>query len=161
MRPDLVLCLGNEILSDDSFGFKVSQLLQNKYNFAGIAEIVFSALGGFKLIDLLKDRERVLVIDTIITGKHPPGTIHFFEMGHFTPAKNLTCSHQISLPTALEMGREYGMEMPSRVDVLAVEAKDLKTFSEKLTPPVEAALASALKSIVEWIEAKKEQSNFK
>jgi hydrogenase maturation protease len=153
MKPDLILCLGNEILTDDAFGFKVANLLQKLQEIEGKVEIVFSALGGFKLIDLLKGRKRTLVIDTISTGKAKAGTIHFFEMGQFTPAKNLTCSHQISLPTALALGREYGMDMPDRIDVLAVEIKDAKTFGEELTPPVAAALNPAVERVLSWINS--------
>lgn len=157
MRPDIVLCLGNEILSDDSFGYKIANILQNRYQFDSRAEVVFSPLGGFKLIDLLKERERALVIDTIQTGKAAPGTLHFFEMGHFAPAKNLTCSHQISLPTALALGREYGIDMPERIDVLAVEAKDTTTLNENLTPPVAAALDPAIDRILVWIGVRAEK----
>jgi hydrogenase maturation protease len=150
MKPDLILCMGNEILSDDSFGFKVANLLNNQKELKGRAEVVFSALGGFKLIDLLKGRQRALIVDTIFTGKTKAGTLHFFEMGQFTPAKNLTCSHQISLPTALSLGEEYGMDMPKRIDVLAVEIQDARTFSEDLTPQVAAALDPAIDRILNW-----------
>ena len=153
MRPDLILCLGNEILSDDAFGFKIANLLKTLEGLESKVEIVFSALGGFKLIDLLKGRKRTLVVDTIYTGKSRAGTLHFFEMGQFAPAKNLTCSHQISLPTALALGNEYGMDMPERIDVLAVEVQDAKTFSEELTPPVAAALDPAVEKILNWIDA--------
>jgi hydrogenase maturation protease len=151
MKPALVLCLGNEILSDDSFGFKIANRLLEQYDFNGRAEVEFSALGGLNLIDLLKDRERALIVDTIITDKAAPGTLHFVEMGYFVPSKNLTCSHQVNLPTALKFGRELGVCMPERIDVLAVEASDIETLSEKLTPLIEAALEPAINRILNWI----------
>ncbi len=151
MRPALVLCLGNEILSDDSFGYKIACRLQGQFDFNGEAEIEFSPLGGLNLIDLLKDRERALIVDTIITNDTAPGTLHFIEMGHFVPSKNLTCSHEVNLPTALQFGRELGISMPGRIDVLAVEAQDIETLSEKLTPQVEGALEPAINRILSWI----------
>jgi hydrogenase maturation protease len=151
MKPAIVLCLGNEILSDDSFGHKIACRLLDQYDFNGGAEIEFAALGGLNLIDLLKDRERALIVDTIITGDAAPGTLHFIEMGHFVPSKNLTCSHEVNLPTALQFGRELGMIMPDRIDVLAVEASDIVTLSEKLTPQVEGALNPAINRILNWI----------
>lgn len=151
MRPALILCLGNEILTDDAFGFKVAQKLNSQFYFNGNADVVFAPLGGFNLIDLLKDRERVLIVDTIMTGKASPGTLHFYKMGHFVPAKNLTCSHQISLPTAIAFAREYGITMPSKIDVLAVEAKDIETLNESMTPPVEAAVLPAIDKVLGWL----------
>jgi hydrogenase maturation protease len=143
--------MGNEILSDDSFGYKIASRLLERYDFNGRAEVEFSPLGGLNLIDLLKDRERALIVDTIVTTDADPGTLHFVEMGQFVPSKNLTCSHEVSLPTAIKFGRELGVSMPDRVDVLAVEACDLETLSEKLTPRVEAALEPAINRILNWI----------
>jgi hydrogenase maturation protease len=151
MRPALVLCLGNEILSDDSFGYKIACRLLEQYDFNGGAEVEFSPLGGLNLIDLLKDRDRALIVDTIITCDAAPGTLHFVEMGQFVPSKNLTCSHEVNLPTAIRFGRELGMFMPERIDVLAVEARDIETLSEKLTSQVEEAVEPAINRIVNWI----------
>jgi hydrogenase maturation protease len=151
MRPALVLCLGNEILSDDSFGHKIACRLLEQFDFNGGAEIEFSPLGGLNLIDLLKDRDRALIVDTIITNYAAPGTLHFIEMGQFVPSKNLICSHEVNLPTAIKFGRELGMIMPDRIDVLAVEARDIETLSEKLTPQVEEALDPAINRILNWI----------
>jgi hydrogenase maturation protease len=151
MKPALVLCLGNEVLSDDSFGHKIACRLSEQYDFDGAAEVEFSPLGGLNLIDLLKDRERALIVDTIITNEVSPGTLHFVEMGYFVPSKNLTCSHEVNLPTALEFGRQLGISMPDRIDVLAVEASDIETLSEKLTAQVEEALDPAINRILNWI----------
>ena len=43
------------------------------------------------------------------------------------------------------------MEMPRVVDLIAVEAQDLETLSEKLTPPVSSAVGKAIDMIREWI----------
>ncbi len=149
MKRDLVLCLGNEVLSDDRFGAVVAEeLLKSERNGA---EVMFAPVAGFALLNLLADRRRVLIVDTIQTGKSPPGTLHQFESGAFTPSTHLTTSHQISLPTALELGRKLGAEMPAQVDVLAVEAQDVTTLHEGLTPEVEKAVASAVSSVRDWI----------
>jgi len=158
LKPFLVLCLGNEILSDDSFGFKIEQILKREYDVGDNTEIVFSPLAGFNLLDLLKGRQRVLIIDTIVTGKAEPGTLHFLRMGHFTPAKNLTCSHQISLPTALNLGRELAIDMPDDIDILAVEAKDIETLDENMTHTVEEAVSGAIIRIMEWIGSNNEEA---
>jgi hydrogenase maturation protease len=100
---------------------------------------------------LLQDHERLLIVDTIVTGRALPGTIHFFPMGAETPSRQLTSSHQISLPHAIALGRELGMVMPGNVDVLAVEAQDVCTLSEEMTPPVEEALEPAVCRVTEWI----------
>jgi hydrogenase maturation protease len=150
-KPLLVLCLGNEILSDDGFGPEVARRFLEEDSADLPADVVFAPLAGFGLLDLLSGRKRVLIVDTIRTGTTEAGTLHHFPAGVMTPSRNLTTSHQISLPTALEFGRRLSMDMPEVIDVLAVEAQDIETLSEKLTPAVSAAVKQALDFIHNWI----------
>jgi hydrogenase maturation protease len=149
--------LGNEILSDDRFGAVVASALSETDH--DQAEIVFAPVAGFALLDLLVDRERVLIVDTIQTGNFPPGTLHRFEAAELAPSNHLTTSHQISLPTALELGRQMGLNMPAAVDVIAVEAQDVHTLSEDVSPAVRAAVDRAVKEIQQWISREKTVCN--
>lgn len=152
LNPLLILCLGNEIISDDSFGPRVAAILQSEGRLKDRCEVIFAPVAGFHLLDLMQGRSKVLIVDTIITGKAEPGTVHVFSAGIMTPSRNLTTSHQISLPTALELGKKLGYEMPAVVDVIAVEALDIETLSEELTTPVSNAMDEALEQIRNWIE---------
>lgn len=150
-KKTLILCLGNEIISDDGFGPAVADRLTE----AGVAdddtEVVFAPLAGFALLQLLEGRDRVLVIDTIRSRKSPPGTLYSFPADVFTPSRNLTTSHQINLPTAVGLGRKLGIPMPDRIDVLAVEAEDLETLREEMTPAVSEAVSEAVDFIMNWL----------
>lgn len=155
VKPILVLCLGNELLSDDGFGPAVCKRLAIEYAADAEVDVVFAPLAGFALLDLLHDRVGVLIVDTIESGAVEPGKIRLFEMGTLTPSRQLTISHQLSLPTALELGRRLGYSLPDRIDVLAVEAVDVYTLSEQLTPAVAAAVVPALERIDTWISDQK------
>ncbi|MEW6051178.1 MAG: hydrogenase maturation protease [Candidatus Zixiibacteriota bacterium] len=151
MKPSLVLCLGNEVRSDDAFGAAVADRLTSNGHAENGTEVLFAATAGFALLDLLRDRKRVLVVDTIITGNAPPGKLHLFAAGALTPSRGLINSHQMSLPTAVALGKELGLNMPTEISVLAVEAQDVHTLSEQLTPPVEAALDEAVTIVTDWM----------
>jgi hydrogenase maturation protease len=150
-KPVLVLCLGNEILSDDGFGPEVARRLQDEDMHDLPADVVFAPLAGFHLLDLLVGRKRVLIVDTIRTGTAELGTLHHFPAGALTPSHGLIGSHQISLPTAIELGKRLSLNMPDVIDVMAVEAQDLETLSEELTLPIRSAVEKALIFIHEWI----------
>lgn len=151
MKPRLILCLGNEIASDDGFGPYIARRLLEGGEIDGGVEVISAAVAGFNLIDLLAGREKVLIVDTILTGVSAPGTLSIFTAGILTPGKNLVTSHQISLPVALSLGKMLGAEMPPVVDIITVEAEDLETFSEQLTPAVQQAAEKALDLVKEWI----------
>ena len=145
------MCLGNDIVSDDGFGPVVARKLLDNNDFSTEAEIITASVAGFNLLDLLAGRERVLIVDAMVSGRFAPGTLNFFRAGILTPAKNLITSHQISLPTTLELGKILGLKMPQVVDVIAVEAEDIETLSEELTPTVQKAVNGALELIYNWI----------
>lgn len=156
--PTLILCLGNEILSDDGLGAVVAHRLQEREFASDKIEVIFAARAGFALLDLLQDRRRVLIIDSIQLRQGVPGTLYRFPMGVFTPSRNLTTSHQISLPTALELGRKVGLRMPDTIDVLAVEAEDVETLQESLTPAVAAAVEDVIAAAEQWLVDEPEEN---
>jgi len=127
VKPILVLCLGNDLLTDDRLGAVVAQRLQSELPDSIPVEIIFAPLAGFALLDLLHDRQYALVVDTILTGKAEPGTISFIPGGISAPTKNLTCSHQASLPTIIGLARQINVPLPECIDILAVEAEDDKS----------------------------------
>ncbi len=150
MKPILVLCLGNEVLSDDSFGYHVYNRLRESPCFGFSADIEYSSIAGLTLIDLLRERRYVLIVDARATGAQP-GQLHFFEASLLTPSRHLVNSHQISLPSAIRLGVQFGMTMPEKIDVLAVEAQDVETLSERMTTPVAGAVAEACERVVRWV----------
>ncbi len=152
MNPILVLCLGNEILSDDAFGFHVAESLTvgrcpNRY-----IDILFAPIAGFHLLDMIAFRRAVLIVDTIITGNYKPGHLHYFQMAYDAPTKGLVTSHQISLPVALKFGSKLGLKMPRLIDVLAVEASYVYTLSETMTQPIKESITHAFHFIDNWIK---------
>ena len=151
LKPLLILCLGNDIVSDDGFGPAVARRLLDEDDLAEETDVIAAPVAGFNLLDLLAGREKALIVDTMVSGRLAPGTLSFFKAGVLTPGKNLITSHQISLPTILELGKILGVKMPQVVDVIAVEAEDVETLSEELTPTVQKAVDGALDLIYEWI----------
>jgi hydrogenase maturation protease len=154
MKRLLVLCLGNEVLSDDAFGPLVAHRLQDSDLGCDDVEVLYAPTAGLSLLELLEDRLAVLIVDTILTDRAQPGTVHSFPIGNSVPSNNLINSHEVSLPTALALGRQLGYAMPDDIQVLAVEAGDVTLLSEQLTPAVASAVEPALRAVAEWIRDK-------
>ena len=157
MKPILVLCLGNDILSDDAIGPTVANRFKTVYTEIKEVEVLFAPVAGFNLLDLLHNRESVLIVDSIITGKVDTGTIHFFAADNLTPSNGLINSHQINLPTALQLGKILGYSMPNKIDILAIEVKNITTISEQLTPKVAKAVDKVIERITFWINTSKKE----
>lgn len=160
MKPLLVLCLGNEVLSDDAVGPIVADRLKLSDMQTALTEVIFAPVAGFNLLDLMNERQAVLIVDSITTDKAGPGTIHFFPAGYLTPSNGLINSHQISLPTALAFGEKMGYRMPGDIDILAVEIEDNTTLSESLTATVAGAIDQVIDKIYFWLDVKVNEMSY-
>jgi hydrogenase maturation protease len=133
----LILGMGNPILSDDGVGLYVAQRLRETALPEGV-EIRESEVAGLRLLELLRGHDKVVIVDALQTGREA-GEVVRYEARDFAGGHRYSSAHSIGLPTALELGRELGYDMPADVIVFAVEALDVETFSEELSPPVAAA----------------------
>ena len=149
-QPVLVLCLGNDILRDDGVAWAVADQLEASLPESRIpnpesraVSVKRSALSGFYLLDELTGWERVLVVDAVRTGEHPPGTVLSFPFEALGTEEGPS-PHAVGLPTVIRLGRQSGVPLPSWIHIVAIEAEDMESFVEGLTPSVEAAVPRAV-----------------
>ena len=146
MSSTLVLGMGNPILSDDGVGLLVADRLRESPLPADV-EVALSEVGGLRLLELVRGFTRVIIIDALRspaeTGRHP-GEVYRYEAKDFKGGHRYGSAHSIGLDTVLELGRTLGYEMPADVTVFAIEAVDVETFGEELSPPVAEAAERVL-----------------
>jgi hydrogenase maturation protease len=149
----LVLCLGNDILRDDGVGWAIAGQLEAVLRESRIPSpesrpfaVKRSALSGFYLLDELTGWDRVLVVDAVRTGRHPPGTVLSFPFEALGTEEGPS-PHAAGLPTVIRLGRKSGVPLPSWIHIVAIEAEDMESFVEGLTPAVEAAVPEAVAAI--------------
>ena len=148
-RAVLVLCLGNDILRDDGVGWAIAAQLEARHPEPRIPNpeprmfVKRSALSGFYLLDELTGWDRVLVVDAVRTGQHPPGTVLSFPFEALGTEAGPS-PHAVGLPTVIRLGRQSGVPLPSWIHIVAIEAEDMESFVEGLTPAVEAAVPKAV-----------------
>jgi hydrogenase maturation protease len=160
----LIIGLGNPILGDDGVGWKIAQeverILPSPFppspggrGAGGEGEIRVEcfALAGISLMEQMIGYERVILIDSLNTGKHPQGTVVTFtldELADLTYGHSAS-AHDLSLKNALVMGRSMGARLPDdkNVHVVAVEAQHIYEFGEALTPQIEAAVPVAIDEV--------------
>jgi hydrogenase maturation protease len=139
----LVLGIGNTILSDDGVGCRVAQRLKRRLQGRDDVTVKETSLSGLSLLDDVAGYERLIVIDAIQTQGGKPGAIYKLSPDDFKKGR-MAIIHDLGLFSTLELGRKLDMEMPREVIIFAIEAKDMVTFSEKLSPEVEKAIPRAV-----------------
>ncbi len=150
----LVLGLGNPILGDDAIGWRIAEALQKLLQDPS-TEVDFLDRGGLSLMERLVGYDRAVLIDAISTGSHPVGTVCHFSLEELPDpaAGHLASSHDTTLQTALELGRQLGLPLPTRIEVIGVEARRDFEFNDRLSPEVEAALPEAVQAALRAIQA--------
>jgi hydrogenase maturation protease len=152
----LVLGLGNPLLRDDSVGLRVVEDLRESLPHLEDVDVDVDYWGGLRLMERMIGYDRAIIIDAICTGS-PPGTLHLLSTNDI-PTQRSSSAHDVNLPTALEMGRQAGAKLPSSTDILLVgiEAEDVLTFAENLTPDVEAAIPQAIDAVLDHLQLERE-----
>jgi len=163
----LVIGLGNPILGDDGVGWRVAKVVSEsltstasltlKSDGADI-EVDCASLGGLSLMERMIGYERVILIDSMETKGSIVGSVKVFPLAALENPRlgHSASTHDTSLMTALQTAQTMGMDVPSRVHVVAIEAKNVYDFSESLSPEVEQAVPIAAQKVLQII---KEETN--
>jgi hydrogenase maturation protease len=146
----LVLGLGNPILTDDGVGIYVVRAAAAQCAPRKGVTFTEASMGGLRLLDLLADYDRVILVDAIQTCDGQPGNIHRLGPTELQISLHSGSTHDLSLLGALDLGRRLGMRLPTEKDltILAVEVEDVLTFGETCTPSVTRAIPHAAEAVL-------------
>ena len=147
-RPEriVIVGLGNPLLTDDAVGLRAAALLAERLSGAPV-DVIESSWGGMRFVDLLAGYDRAILLDAIEWRRGPPGTVYRLTPDAAIPTMRAVSYHDVSLGTALALGRSLDIPLPTETVFFAVEAQDTRTFGESLTPAVEAALPEVVRRV--------------
>jgi hydrogenase maturation protease len=133
----LVLGLGNDILGDDAVGLVAARRLRE--HCAAKVDVVEAAESGLGLLDFLEGRSHALLLDAILTGRHPAGTV--LEFSHEDFHRTIGPSpHYAGLSEVLRLAVCLAIPVPTDLCVLAMEVEDPYHIREGLSVAVDQAL---------------------
>ena len=148
----IVIGIGNPVLCDDSVGLKVADRLRAELRHSRRTAVTALYAGGIRLMEAMVGYQRAILIDAIQTAGGRPGAVYPVEIADLLETRNICSTHDGSLRAALELGRMAGLEVPSEILIWAVEAADVETFSESLTPEVAAAVPLVVENIIAQLQ---------
>lgn len=149
----LVLGLGNPILTDDGVGIHVVRRAAAAFHRSDVT-FAEAAVGGLRLLELIAGYDRLILVDAIQTSAGRPGEIHRLRIGDLRASRHAGSTHDLSFQEAIAWGRRLGMALPAdeAISIIAIEAEDVLSFGETLTPAVAAAVPAASKELLEELE---------
>jgi hydrogenase maturation protease len=140
----VVVGIGNPYLQDDRAGVVVIERLEQE-NLACRTEVVYTV--GFEVMDKIRGCERAIIVDACMLGNEP-GSILEVGVDDIFSTHALINSHAITLGTTLKTGYLcFPEEMPADIRILLIEVKEIKEFTQQMSPEVEAAVEIVVERI--------------
>jgi hydrogenase maturation protease len=148
-RKVLLLGVGNLLLGDDGFGVHLINSLADT-PFPPNVQVLEAGTVSHQLIPLLHEIDNLIIID-VVEAKDTPGSIFRFSPEDLNYTKEQMVSlHQISLIDVLTMAELTGGK-PKTI-IIAVQPKDVSTWSLELTDPVKAVIPKVKELIFEELK---------
>ncbi len=141
----LILGVGNPILTDDSVGFRIVNLLKEAKPELTVIE---TTEAGLTLLELVEGYERVIIIDSVRTGNCKPGHLYELTLEQIDPSWNFCSTHGIDITMAFTLGRKLGNKLPGKISIYGIEVEDNKNFGERCTEEVENRIPAIADEII-------------
>ncbi|XUX01232.1 MAG: hydrogenase maturation protease [Dehalogenimonas sp.] len=145
----LVLGVGNILLSDEGVGVRVVEELQ-KRPLPEYVEVADGATRAMELVDIMRGREKVIIIDALDADVEP-GAVFKFGPGQLAETRKMSVSvHDIGVHEAIFMLGLTG-ELPGDVTFYGIQPGSLE-LHEGLTEPVSMAVKKVIGFILEDLQ---------
>ncbi len=146
MAPVLILGIGNILLRDEGVGVHVVRRMEGMDLGEGV-EALDGGTGGADLIELIADRQKVIVIDCMKSGEKP-GTVYRFTGDELVEQGDRSISlHEFGLSETLIMARQLNCA-PKEVIIFGIEPATIRPPAEGLSPEIDALVPKLIKAVL-------------
>lgn len=143
----MILGVGNLLFSDEGFGIRVVQALEDRYRFPSNVSIVDGGVLGVGLMGIISQADELIVVD-VIRNNGKPGDLYRLA-GDAIPerirAKNSL--HQIDFLEALTLCLALD-KVPETV-IVGVEPEDISALSTQLTETTQSRMEAVIQMVLE------------
>ena len=149
MKQTLILGLGNLLQCDDGVGCRVAQALEQRVLPSDV-EVLDAGTPGIGLLNLIQDRQRVIIIDAAEMGLQP-GEFRRFgaEDVQLTGAKERISLHRTGIVDTLALAQQLKIEMP-KIVFFGIQPSKID-WQDGLSQPVQVAMPQVIEAIVKEI----------
>ncbi len=143
-----IIGIGNLLNGDDGIGIVLIQKIQKRDLFPHIS-IFDAGTGGMKVLHLLKDLDKVIIIDAVHMDKEP-GEFVFFSPDDVDSMKGSSGTHGSNLIEIFELSEEMG-ELPEKIVIMGIQPKKTD-IGEDMSDEVESRIEEMLDRLKEKVE---------
>jgi hydrogenase maturation protease len=146
----MILGIGNILFTDEGFGIRVIEKIQEIYQFEDNVDVIDGGVLGINLLGVISRPDHLIVVD-VIRNQGKPGDLYRLE-GDSIPerirAKNSL--HQIDFLEAMTLCQALD-KVPETV-ILGVEPEDIETLSTELTLTVRSKVNPIIDKVLHEVK---------
>lgn len=146
LQKVVILGVGNILLSDEGVGVHVANELC-KRDLPRNVSVVEGGTDGFRLLNVITEAERLIVVDAV-KGGGEPGSLYRFDIGDVKacPSGFKTSVHQIGILEVIDLSGLIGHT--PHTTVVGIEPKSLEMGME-LSPEIRAKVPRIIEIVLE------------
>ena len=147
-----VLGIGNIILSDEGFGVRVVEYLQDNYKFPDNIALIDGGTLGIELTQFITGTKKLLIIDSIDGGKEPGTSFYLAGEELKTHFREKISAHEVGIQDVLTMLELTGRAIPE-VIVIGAQPYSLEAgveLTEQMKTLIPTIADRALDILKSW-----------
>lgn len=148
----LILGVGNILWSDEGFGVRAVEVINQQYEFDNNVKLMDGGTQGLYLIQHVQECDLLIVFDAIDYGLKPGSMklIHDENVPKFMGAKKMSL-HQTGFQEVLSTAELTG-EVPDHIFLIGVQPEVLEDFGGSLRDVVKAQIQPAIKHCLDYLD---------
>jgi hydrogenase maturation protease len=136
--------MGNPIVRNDQIGLLVGDRLATV-----LAERVDTSVREFTgspldLVSELEGHDAAILVDSVCTGSHPPGTVFLFSRDELLQTRLEARPHSVNIGEALALADRLGLPGPDRLWLLGIETGPIDRFGADMSQELSASVPLVL-----------------
>ncbi len=143
----VIIGIGSLLRGDDAIGIRVAEAIEREALPPDV-KVVTTTAAGLALLDLLTGFDRALIIDAIQTRQGKAGDVYRLGLDDLPAPLHSFTVHDVSVRSALDIGRKMGLPLPTETVIFAIEVADVTPLRESCTPQVEGAVSKAVNMVL-------------
>lgn len=140
---EAIIGLGNQLKGDDGIGILLVREIEKK-ELASNIEVFDAGIRGLRLLHLLKDLEKALIVDAVRFGGEPGDSV-FFSPDEVESLNEFQSTHDMDFLEVLELSKTLEEE-PDGIVIMGVEPKDT-SFGESISPELKHRLPQLVEDL--------------
>ncbi|OYT62797.1 MAG: hypothetical protein B6U69_00905 [Thermofilum sp. ex4484_15] len=143
-----IVAIGNSYSSDDGLALVALRELR-KVKLPKWVKLVEIGSDPLRILKEVKGCDKLIVLDAILTGRAPPGTLHKFKLSEVEELRKLTL-HRLDIGTVTKLALLLTEDPPREVIILGLEPKRIgpgSSLSEEVLNGLRKLVKEVLREI--------------